>query len=168
MQVFSGSPILWRFARYTKTRRVAESLTRLKRCASSCGTKVTALLCHSFSHFTFHFEAASFAELEAHRFTLRVSVTRRDTKVSRKDTKTQQGSKPRQSAKREVDIICGTEDNLLYRDEVYAIQGAVFDVYKTMGNMWGEEVYQRMTKCKLGLLINFGSYPRVTIERFAL
>ena len=28
--------------------------------------------------------------------------------------------------------------------------------------------YLRMTKCKLGLLINFGSYPRVTIERFAL
>ena len=125
------------------------------------------------------------------------------------------------------------EDKLLYRDEVYAIQGALFDVYKTMGNMWGEEVYQqclerelalrnipfeakkelpifykgekiekkyipdvfcfgkiilelkavgaladehrrqilnylRMTKCKLGLLINFGSYPRVDIERYAL
>ena len=59
------------------------------------------------------------------------------------------------------------KDKLLYRDEVYAIQGALFDVYKTMGNMWGEEVYQ-LTKCKLGLLINFGSYPRVTIERFAL
>ncbi len=28
--------------------------------------------------------------------------------------------------------------------------------------------YLRMTKCKLGLLINFGYYPRVTIERFAL
>ena len=51
------------------------------------------------------------------------------------------------------------EDKLLYRDEVYAIQGAVFDVYKTMGNKWGEEVYQ---------LVNFGSYPRVAIERFAL
>ena len=116
---------------------------------------------------------------------------------------------------------------------MYAIQGALFDVYKTMGNMWGEEVYQqclekelalrkipfeakkelpifykgekiekkyipdvfcfgkiilelkavgaladehrrqilnylRMTKCKLGMLVNFGSYPRVTIERFAL
>ena len=125
------------------------------------------------------------------------------------------------------------EEKLLYRDEVYAIQGALFDVYKTMGNMWGEEVYQqclekelslrnipfeakkelpifykgekiekkyipdvfcfgkiilelkavgaladehrrqilnylRMTKCKLGMLVNVGSYPRVTIERFAL
>ena len=49
----------------------------------------------------------------------------------------------RQSAKRKVDIICAMEDKLLYRDEVYAIQGALFDVY-------------------------FGSYPRVTIERFAL
>ena len=26
------------------------------------------------------------------------------------------------------------EDKLLYREEVYAIQGAVFDVYKEMGN----------------------------------
>ena len=35
------------------------------------------------------------------------------------------------------------EDKLLYRDEVYAIQGALFDVYKTMGNMWGEDAYQQ-------------------------
>ena len=125
------------------------------------------------------------------------------------------------------------ENKLLYRDEVYAIQGAVFDVYKEMGNAWHEEVYQqclereladrgipfeakkelpihykgkpiektyipdlfcfgkiilelkavdaladehrrqilnylRITHCKLGLLINFGAYPRVAIERFAL
>ena len=36
-------------------------------------------------------------------------------------------------------MICGLEDKLLYRDEV-----------------------------KLGMLVNFGSCPRVTIERFAL
>ena len=125
------------------------------------------------------------------------------------------------------------ENELLYRDEVYAIQGAIFDVYKEMGNNWQEEVYQqcldkelalrgipheskkelpiyykgepirktyipdmfcfgkiilelkavdaladehrrqllnylRITKCKLGLLVNFGAYPRVAIERFAL
>ena len=36
--------------------------------------------------------------------------------------------------------MCRMEEKLLYRDEVYAIQDAVFDVYKTMGNMWGEEV----------------------------
>ena len=67
-------------------------------------------------------------------------------------------------------------DTLLYREEVYAIQGAIFDVYREMGNAWHEEVYQqcierdylRITKCKLGLLVNFGAYPKVGIERFAL
>ena len=43
------------------------------------------------------------------------------------------------------------EDKLLYRDEVYAIQGALFDVYKTMGNMWGEEVYQQCLEKELSL-----------------
>ena len=28
--------------------------------------------------------------------------------------------------------------------------------------------YLRLTKCKLGLLVNFGAYPKVGIERFAL
>ena len=42
---------------------------------------------------TFHV-AASFAELETRHFTLRVSASRRDTKPSRKVTKTQQGSWP--------------------------------------------------------------------------
>ena len=40
------------------------------------------------------------------------------------------------------------EDKLLYRDEVYAIQGALFDVYKTMGNMWGEVA--RFALCFVG------------------
>ena len=126
----------------------------------------------------------------------------------------------------------GMNDSLLYRDEVYAIQGAIFDVYREMGNAWHEEVYQQcmerelklreipfeskkelpifykgtpiekkyipdlfcygkiivelkavgqlanehralllnylgITKCKLGLLVNFGTYPKVGIERFA-
>ena len=125
------------------------------------------------------------------------------------------------------------ERELLYKDEVYAVQGAIFDVYKEMGNAWHEEVYQqclerefayrgipfdakkslpiyykgspiaktyepdfwcfgkiiveikavdrlvdehrrqilnylRITKSRLGLLVNFGAYPRVAIERFAL
>ena len=125
------------------------------------------------------------------------------------------------------------ENELLYGDEVYAIQGAIFDVYKEMGNAWHEEVYQqclerelmmrgipfeakkelsifykgqpiekkyvpdvfcygkiilelkaveklgnehraqllnylRITKCKLGLLVNFGAHPRVEIQRYAL
>ena len=28
--------------------------------------------------------------------------------------------------------------------------------------------YLRITKCKLGLLVNFGAYPRVGIERYVL
>ena len=124
------------------------------------------------------------------------------------------------------------QNDMIYKDEVYAIQGAIFDVYKEMGNLWQEEVYQqclkielakrsipydaqqplrifykdepiektyipdllcygkiivelkavtkladehrrqilnylRITKSRLGLLVNFGSYPRVEIERFA-
>ena len=35
---------------------------------------------------------------------------------------------------------------LIYKDEVYAIQGAVFEVYKS--------------------LVNFGSYPRATVTRW--
>ena len=130
-------------------------------------------------------------------------------------------------------IISAMEnDAMLFKDEVYAIQGAVFDVYRNMGNGWREEVYQqclelelanrgipfeskrelpifykgrkiektyipdvicygqiilelkavseltnehraqllnylRMTKSKLGLLINFAAYPKVRIERYA-
>ena len=123
-------------------------------------------------------------------------------------------------------------EDILYKDEVYAIQGAVFEVYKVLGNGYREEVYQqclerefsvrnipfdakkelkiiykgeaiektyipdlwcygkiivelkavdaltnehfaqidnylRLTGCKLGLLVNFGSYPKVTIKRWA-
>lgn len=123
-------------------------------------------------------------------------------------------------------------DEIIYKDEVYAIQGAIFEVYKILGNGYKEEVYQqclerelklrgipfeakkelkifykgeaiektyipdlwcygsiivelkavsaltdehtaqldnylRMTKSKLGLLVNFGSYPRVTVKRWA-
>ena len=57
------------------------------------------------------------------------------------------------TAKRKGGIIRGMEDKLLYREEVYAIQGAVFDVYKTMGNMWGEEVYQQCLEKELALLL---------------
>ena len=121
--------------------------------------------------------------------------------------------------------------DLFYSDEVYAIQGAIFEVYKTLGNGFREEVYQqcleremasrkipfeakkelrifykgeaidktyipdlwcygsiivelkavqdlapehfaqidnylKLTNCKLGLLVNFGSFPKVTIKRW--
>jgi GxxExxY protein len=126
-----------------------------------------------------------------------------------------------------------TIDPLLYRDEVFRIQGAVFDVYRKMGPGFLEGVYQeclaiefrrrtvpfealkplsltydgqllrhsyvadficferilielkavraiapehraqtinylRATDLKLGLLVNFGTTPKVEIERFAL
>ena len=41
------------------------------------------------------------------------------------------------------------ENELLYRDEVYAIQGAIFDVYREMGNGWHEEVYQQCMEREL-------------------
>lgn len=34
-------------------------------------------------------------------------------------------------------------NELLFKAEVYAIQGAIFEVYKHMGNAWHEEVYQQ-------------------------
>ena len=39
---------------------------------------------------------------------------------------------------------------MLYKDEVYAIQGAIFEVYKEMGNAWHEEVYQQCMERELG------------------
>ena len=122
---------------------------------------------------------------------------------------------------------------LIYKDESYAIQGAVFDVYREMGHGFLEAVYQecllkelqsreipcaaqpvlrlsykghpleqvylpdfvcydkiivqlkaakmiaaehtaqvinylRATGMKLGLLVNFGSYPKATINRLVL
>ena len=127
----------------------------------------------------------------------------------------------------------GTEGNLLFQDETYAIRGAAFDVYKEMGGGFLEAVYQeclakefdkkeipfvlqpelrlqykgewlkqiyradficydkiilelkavknivpehkaqlinylRATEFSLGLLINFGSYPKLQIQRFVL
>ena len=63
-------------------------------------------------------DATTFADLEARRFTLRVSARRRDTKASRNHTKKQHGARPGQSTKNKVGIIYGLEDKLLYRDEV--------------------------------------------------
>lgn len=122
---------------------------------------------------------------------------------------------------------------IIYKDEAYAIQGACFEVYKTLGSGFLEAVYQealaqefrlqnipfaeqcelklqykniplhqtykpdficfdkiiveikavsalapeheaqllnylKITKMRLGLLVNFGHYPKVEIKRFAL
>ena len=121
---------------------------------------------------------------------------------------------------------------MIYPDESYAIRGAVFEVYRELGNSFQEEVYQqclerefsmrdipfspkkelrihykgepiaktyipdffcydriiveikavselqkehraqllnylRLTGCRLGLLVNFGAYPKVAIEQWA-
>ena len=123
--------------------------------------------------------------------------------------------------------------DLIYRDETYAIQGACFEVYKTIGSGFLEAVYQealavefqmrgvpyqkqaelklqyknhplkqtykpdficfekiiveikavselageheaqlmnylKITGLRLGLLVNFGHYPKIEIKRFAL
>ena len=122
---------------------------------------------------------------------------------------------------------------ILYRDEAFAIQGACFEVYKTLGSGFLEAVYQealareftlreipfqeqqelklqykgfplqqtykpdficfdkiiveikavsglvpehesqicnylKITKIRLGLLVNFGHYPKLEIKRFVL
>ena len=43
IEVFSGKSGQRRFARHTKARRIAESRTRLKRCASRFGLKFVAI-----------------------------------------------------------------------------------------------------------------------------
>ena len=123
--------------------------------------------------------------------------------------------------------------DIIYKDESYAIQGAIFEVYKEMGNGYLEAVYQecleiefeiknipfvsqptlklkykkwdlkksykpdficfdkiiielkgvrlitkehqaqvinylKATDLKLGLIVNFGAYPKVEIKRIAL
>ena len=171
----------------------------------------------------------------AHHFTLRVSSVN-GTRNGYADTKEHQNAAWDETPHimhRQRWYNSGMENKLLYRDEVYAIQGAIFDVYREMGNAWHEEVYQqclerelklrsipfeakkelpifykgekiektyipdlfcfgkiilelkaigqlgnehraqllnylRITKCKLGLLVNFGAYPRADIQRYAL
>ena len=69
---------------------------------------------------------------------------------------------------------------LLFKDECYAIQGAVFNVYHEMGCGFLEAVktlasehtaqllnYLKATGLELGLLVNFGSFPKTEIKRIA-
>ena len=65
-------------------------------------------------------------------------------------------------------------DELVYEEESYALRGAIFEVYKTLGNGYLEEVYQnaheeelriRKIGFRLGLLVNFSAYPKVDIRR---
>ena len=42
-------------------------------------------------------------------------------------------------------------DVLVYRNEVYAIQGAIHEVYRILGNGYREEVYQQCLERELAL-----------------
>lgn len=84
--------------------------------------------------------------------------------------------------------------DLHFEEETYALGGAIFEVYKEKGSGFLEDVYQesleleleiqdipfqsqlplnltykgrplKTTNKKVGLLVNFKSYPKVTIER---
>ena len=133
----------------------------------------------------------------------------------------------------EYGTICVMETrNVIYPEECYAIRGAIYEVYRELGNGFKEEVYQqclerefaarripfdakrelriyykgepidktyipdfmcfekviveikavesltrehraqlmnylRLTKCRLGLLVNFAAYPKAAIEQWA-
>ena len=55
--------------------------------------------------------------------------------------------------------------DLLYADEVYAIQGAVFEVYKTMGAGFLEGVYQEALELELASRgIPYKSQPEIVIS----
>jgi hypothetical protein len=87
------------------------------------------------------------------------------------------------------------ETDIVFKDESYTIIGACFEVYKEMGCGFLEAVYQeclsiefvveikavrclvdehraqvinylKATGMQLGLLINFGHYPKIEHERF--
>lgn len=55
--------------------------------------------------------------------------------------------------------------DLIYADEVYAIQGAVFEVYKTMGAGFLEGVYQEALELELASRgIPYKSQPEIVIS----
>ncbi len=76
---------------------------------------------------------------------------------------------------------------ILFKDESYRIMGAMFEVYKEMGCGFLEPVYQecvefeladqkvpfvaqihnylKATGFRLGIIVNFGHYPKVEYER---
>ena len=55
--------------------------------------------------------------------------------------------------------------DLLYADEVYAIQGAIFEVYKTLGSGFLEGVYQEALELEMTSRgIPYMSQPEITIS----
>jgi len=68
---------------------------------------------------------------------------------------------------------------IVFKEESYKIIGACFEVYKEKGNGFLEAVklladehraqdinYLKATGKQLGLLVNFGHYPKIEHERF--
>ena len=71
------------------------------------------------------------------------------------------------------------DTKLIYEDETYAIRGAVFEFDKIIVEIKAVESihpkhsaqlmnYLTATGHKLGLLVNFGAYPKVEIRRIAV
>ena len=59
---------------------------------------------------------------------------------------------------------------LAFKDETFAIRGAIFAVYRTLGSGFLENVYQKALEAEFlhcGMLVNFGAHPKVDIRRFA-
>ena len=57
------------------------------------------------------------------------------------------------------------EKEILFKDESYAIQGAVFEVYKEMGNGYLENVYQECLEKEFGRRnIPFTAQPELTLS----
>ncbi|MBC8345939.1 MAG: hypothetical protein ISR82_00875 [Candidatus Marinimicrobia bacterium] len=66
-------------------------------------------------------------------------------------------------------------EKILFKDESYKIIGACFEVYKSMGCDFLEDLnraqvlnYLNATGFELGLLVNFGHNPKIEHERFIL
>ncbi|HBF34613.1 TPA: GxxExxY protein [Candidatus Sumerlaeota bacterium] len=58
-----------------------------------------------------------------------------------------------------------THENILYKDESYGIQGAIFEVYREMGSGFLENVYQECLENEFNRLhIPFCSQPELTLH----
>jgi hypothetical protein len=52
-------------------------------------------------------------------------------------------------------------DERLYAEELHAMRGAIFDVYRSLGSRF----LIKATRMRFGLLVDVGSYANAEIER---